>query len=180
MIGYMDSYGKEYSEILSKTELLYDPMMATRFSCNRHIDYIIPDNDNQAANEYISFIVRECRIRGIRINFDDNVDEWRDKLRQSLAMESKIALLMKIKQSKEEGIKRAPLVEFVELLIPCILHLENRVGEKIITMILRIYGVDQKRNIWNTWRKLFRPKYLVLRFHLPTGPFHSRAKMTQS
>jgi hypothetical protein len=78
MIGYMDSYGKEYSEILSKTELLHDPMMATRFSCNRHIDYIIPDNDNQAANEYISFIVRECRIRGIRINFDDDVDEWRE------------------------------------------------------------------------------------------------------
>jgi hypothetical protein len=30
-----------------------------------------------------------------------------------------------------------PLVEFMELLIPCISHLENRVGEKILAMILR-------------------------------------------
>jgi hypothetical protein len=29
-------------------------------------------------------------------------------------------------------------VEFIELLIPCILHLENRVGEKILTMVLRL------------------------------------------
>jgi hypothetical protein len=67
MVGYMDKYGKENAEILSKTELLDDPMMATKFTCNRHIDYIIPDDNDQAANEYVSFIVRECRIRGIRI-----------------------------------------------------------------------------------------------------------------
>jgi hypothetical protein len=53
----------------------------------------------------------------------------------SLAMESKIALLLKEEKWKEEGIKRVPLVDFVELLMPCILHLENRVGEKNITKI---------------------------------------------
>lgn len=38
---------------------------------------------------------------------------------------------------KDEGILKVPLVHYVEFLIPCILHLENRVGEKIVTMILR-------------------------------------------
>jgi hypothetical protein len=33
-------------------------------------------------------------------------------------------------------------MEIIELLIPCILHLENRVGEKIITMIL-LKGMEQ-------------------------------------
>jgi len=65
-------------------------------------------------------------------------------------MESKIALLMKIKQWKEDGMKRAPLVEFIELLIPCILHLENRVGEKIITMILQ-KGFD----LWSEPKKKY-------------------------
>jgi hypothetical protein len=37
------------------------------------------------------------------------------------------------------------LVEVVELLIPCILHLENWIGEKIITMILR-KGLDPYSN----------------------------------
>jgi hypothetical protein len=43
---------------------------------------------------------------------------------------------------------KVPLVNYVELLIPCILHLENRVGEKLLTMILRI-GMD----IWRSTRK---------------------------
>jgi hypothetical protein len=93
-------------------------------------------------------------------------------------MESKIALLMKIKQWKEDGIKRAPLVEFIELLIPCILHLENRVGEKIITMILQ-KGFDlwsePKKKIFGTHRENHSDEGTW-----NTGLFHSRAKMTQS
>ncbi len=34
-----------------------------------------------------------------------------------------------------------PLVEVMELLIPCILHLENRVGEKILSTIIK-KGID--------------------------------------
>jgi glutamine amidotransferase PdxT len=37
-----------------------------------------------------------------------------------------------------------PLVEVVKLIIPCILHLENRVGEKIVTSILR-HALDDFR-----------------------------------
>jgi hypothetical protein len=40
-----------------------------------------------------------------------------------------------------DGIQAVPLVEEVELLIPCILHLENHSNEKIITMILQ-KGLD--------------------------------------
>jgi len=134
---YVETFGKEYGDILRKTKLQYDPMMALKHFCKAHIDYIIPEEDDQASNEYISFIAAECRLRGIKINIQEDVEQWRDRLRASLVTESKIALLYKIKKWKVDGVKRISLVEYVELLIPCILHLENRVGEKIITMILR-------------------------------------------
>jgi len=52
-------------------------------------------------------------------------------------MEKYIAVLQKVKEWDAQGRETVPLVEVVELIIPCILHLENRVGEKIITIILR-------------------------------------------
>jgi hypothetical protein len=42
-----------------------------------------------------------------------------------------------VRQWYQEGVDKVPLVELIELLIPCILHLENQVGEKIINMIIR-------------------------------------------
>ncbi len=65
---YLDRYDKEYEEILSKTKLQYDHMMAMRHLCETHIDYQIPPDDPQKANQYASFIAKECRLRGIRIN----------------------------------------------------------------------------------------------------------------
>lgn len=38
---------------------------------------------------------------------------------------------------KEQDRESVPLVEVIEVLIPCILHLENHVGEKIMTIIIR-------------------------------------------
>ncbi len=104
--------------------------------CENHIDYIIPQNDPQKKSQYTSFLVKECRLRGILINITDGVEEWRTQLRASVAIECRLALLTRVREWKNKGILKVPLVEYVELLIPCILHLENRVGEKILTMIL--------------------------------------------
>ncbi len=71
----------------------------------------------------------------------DGVKQRHAQLQESVVFESKIALLNKIQKWKNEGILKVPLVHYVELLIPCILHLENKVGEKLLTMILRI-GMD--------------------------------------
>ena len=71
------------------------------------------------------------------MRMDEDVEDWRELLRVCVASESKLALLYTMRKWKNEGILKVPLVHYVELLIPCILHLENRAGEKIITMILR-------------------------------------------
>jgi len=134
---YLESNGKHFNNVLSQTKLNYDPMMAMRHNCDTHIDYIIPTNDLVKKNLYTTLIAKECNLQGIHIDVREGVEEWRQQLRASVALEARIALLKKVRQWKHEGILKVPLIEFVELLIPCLLHLENRVGEKLLTMILR-------------------------------------------
>ena len=112
-------------------------MNATQHQCSTHIHYIIPEDNDQKASEYATFIARECRLRGIPVRMDEDAEDWRELLQVCVASESKLALLYMMHKWKNDGILKVPLVHYVELLIPCIFHLENRAGEKIITMILR-------------------------------------------
>jgi len=52
-------------------------------------------------------------------------------------MEHSIESLKTVEQWHEQGRETAPLVEVIELLIPCILHLENRVAEKVLTILFQ-------------------------------------------
>ena len=85
---YVEKYGKEYKEILHKSKLLTDHMMANRYECNTHIDYTIPDGNPQAVKEYTAFIANECRIHGIHLNMDEDVEDWREALKISIASEN--------------------------------------------------------------------------------------------
>jgi hypothetical protein len=134
--AYHERHGKTYQQILSTTKLRVDHMQADRETDEHHIDYIIPAGSMEKQRQYAQFIARECHLRGLQL-LGMQVEEWRAMLRGSVAMEKFIAILEKIRQWNFEGQDTLPLVEVVELLIPCILHLENRVGEKMITIILR-------------------------------------------
>jgi hypothetical protein len=59
---YMHTHGKHYEKVLSKTKLNYDYTVAWRHTVNTHIDFIIPDDDRQKANQYVAFIARKCRL----------------------------------------------------------------------------------------------------------------------
>jgi len=169
---YYEKHGKTYKEIMEKTQLRTDHMQATKESDMRHIDYIIPVNDPEKQRQYSQFIARECFLRGIRLH-GTQVDEWRSLLRVSVSMEKYIFFLERVRMWKAEGRESVPLVEVVELLIPCILHLENRIGEKIITIILR-KGLDcyqgRKEDYIETMLKIFRTQILGT----DTSPSHWR------
>jgi hypothetical protein len=78
-----------------------------------------------------------------RINMHGgNVHEWREMLCECVTLGGKNQFLLTVRQWQQEGIDKVPLVAFVELLGPCILHLKNHVGEKIITMIIR-FGLQK-------------------------------------
>jgi hypothetical protein len=159
---YYASHGHTFDEIQSRTNLQTDHMQANRCTDMNHIDYIIPHHDPEKLRQYSQFIARECILRGIQL-VGTQVEEWRSVLRESVLLEAKISCLLKVRQWKADGVEIAPLVELVELLIPCILHLENRIGEKIITMILR-KGLDiypnRKEEYITSMQNIFRMQVL--------------------
>jgi hypothetical protein len=94
-----------------------------------HIDFIIPLNDAEKERLYTKFIARECHLCGLQLH-SMQVEEWRYMLWSIIMIEKFITALEKVRISKKEDMKPVPLVEVVELLIPCILYLENHVGKK--------------------------------------------------
>jgi hypothetical protein len=68
---------------------------------------------------------------------NSRLEDWRSALRECVQLENAIRALEKVKQLYASGRETVSLVEVVELLIPCILHCENRVGEKLITIFLQ-------------------------------------------
>lgn len=132
---YYDRYGSHYDAVRSRSKIVTDHMVANKESDINHIDYVIPPDDDEKLKEYTQFILQECYIRGIPL-IGSNLKDWRVALRSCICMENKIKLLQQVKDWQKSGRTTVPLVEVVELLIPCILHLESRSAKKIITMIL--------------------------------------------
>lgn len=83
---------------------------------------------------------------------------------QSVQMERSIESLEKVKQWHEQGRETAPLVEVIELLIPCILHLESRVAKKVLNILFR-----QKLNEFHGPKIEFLNSIEEPYHHLPIG-----------
>jgi len=140
---YYEKYKNDFHNVQKQTKLRCDPTQADREVDINHIDFVIPEDDLRKKREFSQFIAKECLLRKISIR-GTGVDEWRELLRLCIKLETKIQFLLTVRQWYDEGIEKVPLVAFVELLVPCILHLENRVGEKIINMIIR-YGFQKRQ-----------------------------------
>jgi hypothetical protein len=159
---YFEKHEKAYQEIKSKTMLQTDHMQANKEDEPKHIDYIIPGDDSEKKRQYSQFIARECCLRGISLH-GTQVEEWRSLLRSSVAMEKYIYFLEQVRRWNDVGQETVPLVKVVELLIPCILHLENHIGEKIITIILR-KGLDAFQGRKEDYISMFfKKKFLAQR-----------------
>jgi len=99
-------------------------------------------------------------LRGIQIDVSNNVENMQSALRLAVAMEKYIKFLENVRQWSDSGREFVPLVELVELLIPCILPLENRVGEKIISTIIKkgidVYDLGRKEGFIEQLSKTFQ------------------------
>ncbi len=49
----------------------------------------------------------------------------------------KIKIILTVGDYHQDGVEKVTLVQYMELLIPCMLYLENHVGERIINMMIR-------------------------------------------
>jgi hypothetical protein len=135
--SYYEKHGRHYHDIMKRSKLLMDHMQVDRELDRNHIDYVVPPSYNERQKEYANFIARECILRGIKIDASDNFEDWRSILGMSISMEKYIFFLYNIRKWNEEGRETVALVEVVELLIPCILTLGNRVREKLVSSIIK-------------------------------------------
>jgi hypothetical protein len=116
---YYDRHGKTYDEIMRKTKLQTDHMLATKHLEFHHIDYDVPQDDPVKKQLYTQFIAKECHLRGIR-TIGSQLEKWRSALQMSITMEKYIVFLLNVRKWKDEGVEKVPLVKVVEL--PYIMH----------------------------------------------------------
>jgi len=99
-----------------------------------HIEYVIPPDNEEKLREYKQFISNKCMLFSIPLN--GCLEDWHRSLFECVQLERSILVLENVKKWHEQGLESVPLVDVIELLIPCILHCENRVGEKNLTILL--------------------------------------------
>lgn len=78
-----------------------------------------------------SFLTDELKLRGLSVS--GNLERRRDRLRESFRKE---AAVFEQLEELEHGRQRNGALFLLMQAIPCILHMENRVGIKVITMLL--------------------------------------------
>jgi len=76
-------------------------------------------------------------LRGIPLN-GSHMEDWHANLRSCLVLEARINFLLQVREWKSSSHESVPLIEVIELLIPCVLHLENRSNEKILASIIHL------------------------------------------
>jgi hypothetical protein len=89
-------------------------------------------------------VSRELTLR--KLSLSGNLSERRLWLRQHLTLEECVQSIQEAIQRTNEG-KEAALI-LIKQTVPCIMHMENRVGERIITVAISIgatrFQLDQR------------------------------------
>jgi len=133
---YLDRNGRAYEEVRRESKIKYDPCDVARESNCFNIDFIPTGNTDQELRlsrlQFSNLLSAELRLRQLPLY--GTAEDRRDRLKSVLKVEQQLDLIMQALARGVEG-KDAALM-LISQAIPCIMHLENRVGEKLITVLL--------------------------------------------
>ncbi len=136
MDQYLSNCGSTYHEIQRQTKIIYDPCDVTRESNRFNIAFIpigASDEETMHAMMFVSnLLTKELNLRKLPLH--GNLEARRNRLLQKLKVEKLLQMITLAVSRGQEG-KEAALI-LIEQALPCIMHMENRVGEKLITVIL--------------------------------------------
>jgi hypothetical protein len=121
----------EHNKLVSANTELILTSEANETNNPRHINYEPPVIGPQRM-DYVLFITKELQLRNLPL--DGVLDDRREILLNCLYMEEKYVLIQTVLSRNEES--AAAMKHLVEDAIPCGLHMENRVGEKLFQMLL--------------------------------------------
>jgi hypothetical protein len=132
----LQNSGATYRDIERRTKIIYDPCDMLHENNKDNIDFIPNGSTNdevmQARLYFNQLLMSELRLR--RLPLHGNLEERQGRLRQYLMVEQQLKL---ISEAVARGvIRKDAALMLIEQAIPCIMHLENRVGEKLITVLL--------------------------------------------
>ena len=150
----LECNGNEYIDlrfieevVADQTEITFDPSDTNKTSNSRHIDFDFSVADHALRTAFCAQIRKEFELREWSSSYDDGrlmtVKQKVAKLKESLMNGRMVKVLRdSIKRIEDEqdgflfGLERA---------IPCVLHLENRVNEKLVVMTL-LEGLKHRTN----------------------------------
>jgi hypothetical protein len=108
---------------------------------SNNIDYIPTGETNEEKVSSLSFfsnrLSSELQLR--KLQHCGTLEECRQRLKKFIQVEEKLLMICPAKARGQEG-KEAALMLIIQA-IPCIMYLENHVGEKLITVLL-VIGAD--------------------------------------
>jgi hypothetical protein len=133
---YLNHSGRHYEEVKRASKIVYDPTDITREINCYNIDFIPRgDTDQELRDSQIFFsnlLSSELRLR--KLPLFGALEDRRHRLKNLLKVEQQLDIITQAISRGQEG-KEAALM-LISQAIPCIMHLENRVGEKLITVLL--------------------------------------------
>jgi hypothetical protein len=120
------------------TKIIFDPTDLTRTTNKFNIDYI-PNGETEeervaSFRAFSDLVTKELRLH--KLSLLGNLEDRRGRLRAFLRVEIQIERIRQAIARGQEG-KESALILFMQA-IPCIMHLEIRVGEKLITVLLAL------------------------------------------
>jgi hypothetical protein len=134
---YLDNIGATLDEIMKATKIRYKPNAVDKHSDVYNIEFVpsgTGDDDIDALFLFSSLVTDELKL--CNMPFSGTLEEHREALKQQLVLEEKLILIKQAIDRSEIG--KAAALLLIKQAIPCIMHSENRVGEKILAMLLSI------------------------------------------
>jgi hypothetical protein len=143
---YFETCGSPLNEVVEKCKMKYQPSAINKESDFYNIEFQINDADDDDAMEklyaFSSLLTEVLQLRNLAV--DGTLGERRERLKTQMMVEERWKLILLAVQQSEEG--REAALMLIKQVIPCIMHLENRSGEKILTMLLGVGAeIHQKR-----------------------------------
>ena len=126
----LEPHFARYDAIAAKTKLITDPAIIGRLTNPHHIDFVLTPT---SLNSFGTFLLSELNLRSLDIT--GSIEVRRTRLQEACTVENRLRVIREALARDDQT--REGMMILLEQAIPCVLHLENRVGEKIVMMLLR-------------------------------------------
>jgi len=150
--SYFQQYSRTLTEVTTLTRLVYNPDAQDKYTHAFNIEFV-----PSSAAEKVTFgslLLEELDL--CQLPLHGTIEDKRARLKTALQNEERINLIQQAIDRSQEGVQAAMIL--IKQAVPCILHLENRVSEKIIQHLLdvgaKIYQAMNRRQTLIDWSKL--------------------------